>query len=383
MSASAFVDGNGPLAGQIQLKNSGGRTFEAADIAKPFREEIKGRTPLLGKPPCLVAFLANTDPAAQKYADWTRRACTADGIHFDLRNVEKTELERELQRANADPEVHGILIFYPVFGSTPSFSGESMDDYLRDSIDPRKDVEGLCHTYRSNLYRNVRYMDPGSRLKCVLPCTPLAVVKILEGVGAYDASLPAGNRMSGKTVTVINRSEIVGRPLAALLANDGATVYSVDLDSTLTMRRGCMAPTSYGQEQACRESDVIVLGVPTKDYKLNLDWVRKGTIVVNVASFKNVDEAGLLQTEDVKFVKSVGKVTVAMLERNLLRLYDNFHRDSTVCDEDLVELKPPTPGAPSPPPVALRDPQVTMALWTSVACAVVSSAAAVYCALRR
>ena len=69
------------------------------------------------------------------------------------------DLEDALHEANADPAVHGIMIFYPVFGAEPSFDGRSMDDFLRDSISPEKDVEGLCHTYRSNLYRNIRFMD--------------------------------------------------------------------------------------------------------------------------------------------------------------------------------------------------------------------------------
>ena len=50
--------------------------------------------------------------------------------------------------AIADPTIHGIIIYYPVFGAEPSFYGGCMDDYLRDSISPTKDVEGLCHTYR-------------------------------------------------------------------------------------------------------------------------------------------------------------------------------------------------------------------------------------------
>ena len=116
-----------------------------------------------------------------------------------------------------------------------------MDDYLRDSIPIEKDVEGLCHTYRHNLYHNIRYVDtqsqkyfprssshesaaaPGKKAveeipkKCVLPCTPLAIVKILEYLKLYDESLPVGDRMAGKNVTVINRSEIVGRPLAGVI----------------------------------------------------------------------------------------------------------------------------------------------------------------------
>ena len=62
--------------------------------------------------------------------------------------MDKTELEAALHAANEDPTVHGIIIYYPVFGSEPSFYGGCMDDYLRDSISPTKDVEGLCHTYR-------------------------------------------------------------------------------------------------------------------------------------------------------------------------------------------------------------------------------------------
>jgi methylenetetrahydrofolate dehydrogenase (NAD+) len=54
----------------------------------------------------------------------------------------------------------------------------------------------------------------------------------------YNSILEEGNRLHGKTITVINRSEVVGRPLAALMANDGATVISVDLDSTLLFSRG-------------------------------------------------------------------------------------------------------------------------------------------------
>jgi len=74
-------------------------------------------------------------------------------------------------------------------------AGGSMDDYLRDSVPIEKDVEGLCHTYRHNLYHNIRYVDTqtskykggivtqtgleGTK-KCLLPCTPLAIIKILE-----------------------------------------------------------------------------------------------------------------------------------------------------------------------------------------------------------
>ena len=98
-----------------------------------------------------------------------------------------------------------------------------MDDYLRDSIAKEKDVEGLCHLYRYNLYHDIRYLDAAKHIKCILPCTPLAVVKVLEALHVYEPGHHehAGMRLKGKTVAIINRSEIVGRPLAAMLANDG------------------------------------------------------------------------------------------------------------------------------------------------------------------
>jgi len=149
-------------------------------------------------------------------------------------------VEAALNEANNDPKVHGIIVYYPLFGQVESFSGASQDDYLRDSVSYKRDVEGLCHMYRTNLYKNVRYLDyPSNTQKCVLPCTALSVVKILETCpGCYDKSKPIGKHMEGRVVTVINRSEIVGRPLAAMLANDGADVYSVDINSIYLFRRG-------------------------------------------------------------------------------------------------------------------------------------------------
>ena len=170
-------------------------------------------------------------------AQWTGRACQKDGIAYELREyADAAELDSALKAANDDPDVHGVLIYYPCFGFQPSFFGGSMDDQLRDSVSTEKDVEGLTHTYRAHLYRDVRVMPGSGGVKCLLPCTPLAVVKILEQLGAYDTAAPTGRQLAGKTVTVVNRSEIVGRPLAALLANDGAAIYSVDIDSIYEAR---------------------------------------------------------------------------------------------------------------------------------------------------
>eukprot|EP00611_Tribonema_gayanum_P016613 TRINITY_DN29009_c0_g1_i1.p2 TRINITY_DN29009_c0_g1~~TRINITY_DN29009_c0_g1_i1.p2 ORF type:complete len:337 (-),score=118.05 TRINITY_DN29009_c0_g1_i1:308-1318(-) len=303
-----------------------GEKIDAALIAEPFREEVKTyiQEKLGGVGPKMVGLLANNDPAAKKYADWTGRACARDGIRYEVRECTKEDLETKLEEANADPDVHGIMVYYPVFGAFPSFYGGTMDDYLRDSISHEKDVEGLCHLYRRNLYRNVRYVDAAETQKCILPCTPLSCVKILEHLAVYDAALPVGARLEGKVVTIINRSEIVGRPLAAMLANDGATIYSIDIDSIYEFRRGRLVVVDETAEGAIRRSHAVICGVPSRDYKLVTEWVQPGTVVVNVSTFKNVHEEELLQVPGVKYVPMVGKVTVAMLERNLLRLHGNF-----------------------------------------------------------
>ncbi|GKY94883.1 hypothetical protein MPSEU_000453200 [Mayamaea pseudoterrestris] len=315
-----------------------GIKVDAGVVAKSFRDEIKAKVAELHRQgieaPLLVGLLANKDPAAVKYAEWTGKACQADGLRYELRRLnDAIDVENALLDANNDPRVHGVIVYYPIFGQEESFSGASQDDYLRDSVDFRCDVEGLCHTYRFNLYRNIRYLDyPRSTEKCLLPCTALSVVKILEHCpNCYDKSNPIGKHMFGKSVTVINRSEIVGRPLAAMLANDGAEVYSVDINSIYKFSGGRLQACPEETPESCvRKSSVVVTGVPTKNYRLPTEWIQPGTTVVNVASFKNVDEEELLKIPGVVYVPLVGKVTVAMLERNLMRLFDQFHHPNSV-----------------------------------------------------
>ena len=79
------------------------------------------------------------------------------------------------------------------------------------------------------------------------------------------------------------------------------------------------------------KSSIVITGVPAKSYRLPTEWIQPNTVVVNVASFKNVDEATLLQIPGVIYIPQVGKVTVAMLERNVMRLFDQFHHPNVTC----------------------------------------------------
>ena len=80
-------------------------------VAEKLREQIREDVAIVpGARPRLVGFLANKDPAARKYAEWTGRACTKDGIDYVLKEVEACDLEAALKEANEDESVHGILV---------------------------------------------------------------------------------------------------------------------------------------------------------------------------------------------------------------------------------------------------------------------------------
>ena len=264
---------------------------DAGSVANQFNGEIKATVNALqaggrGRPK-LVGFLANGDPAAETYAKMTQRACEKNGVAFELRRLERLDLEGAIVDANTDPAVHGILVYYPVFGG-------GKDSYLRDVVSFEKDVEGLHHRYCYALYHNVRTIE-GDK-KCVLPCTPLACIKVLESLGAYDCARPIGKQLSGRTAVVYNRSEVVGRPLAAMLANDGALVYSIDEHGMLLYKAGAVAgtikveETSSEQADALMQADIVVSGVPVKSFKISAESMKAGAIAINVSQHMNFGE---------------------------------------------------------------------------------------------
>lgn len=308
------------------MSKPAGRTILASTIAKIYTEEISDEVKQLECKPKVVGLLANDDPASSMYAEWTQKTCTGLGFEYELVKAEKNDLESKLIKANKDDLVNGIMVYFPVFG-------DNQDQYLQQMISPEKDVEGLNYLYYKNLYHNIRYLDPPDNTqKSILPCTPLAIVKILEYLGVYNKILHYGNRLYGKKVLIVNRSEIVGRPLAALLANDGAIVYSVDInniqqftrgDDLLEQRHKVIELT--GEENSIQklapQADVIITGVPSENYKFNTDLVTNGTVVINFSSNKNFNDD--IKQKAGLYVPSIGKVTIAMLLRNLLRLIDN------------------------------------------------------------
>lgn len=259
---------------------------------------------------------------ASRVSTWFLTACVFSGFNFELRRVDKDLLEEDIMKANEDEAVDGTLVYYPIFPKNPTH-----DKYVQETVDLSKDVEGLRHSYLHNMYHNIRFLDPPeNKKKSILPCTPLAVVKILEHLQIYNPILAYGNRLFGKTITVINRSEVNGRPLAALLANDGATVYSVDITGVQLFTRGqgikkirhqVEDKEGWGLEQCLPLSDVIIGGVPVESYKIPTGLIREGAVCINFSSFKNFDGVAIKEKASI-YVPSVGKVTIAILLRNLV-----------------------------------------------------------------
>ena len=190
--------------------------------------------------------------------------------------------------ASNEASVDGIIVYYRIFNNR-------QDRYLQQIVDVSKDVEGLCHKYIFKLYHNERFLDDAQIQKCLLPCTPLAVIKILDYLKVYNSILPYGNRLFGRSITVINRSETVGRPLAALLANDGACVYSVDITGVQQFTRGqgikrkmheVVEKEGWSLSDCLPLSDVVISAVPGESFRVPTYMVRDGAVCINVSTEK-------------------------------------------------------------------------------------------------
>lgn len=211
------------------------------------------------------------------------------GFAFTLREVEREELEEAIRDANTDDSVDGILVYYPVFNT-------SRDRTIQYVVDMHKDVEGLSPKLINNMYQNIRFLDPPHNTqKSILPCTPLAMIKILEYLNIYNTILDYGKRLWGRRITVINRSEVVGRPLAALLANDGAEVYSVDVTGVQRFSRGqglrnqqhvVEEKPDMTMDDCLAISDVVISGVPGDKFKVPVEKIRDGAVCINFSSEK-------------------------------------------------------------------------------------------------
>ena len=339
-----------------------------AGAAERMREEVRRYVSGRGGPPIkLVGVLATRAPPPdpgghshpaddgddthgnELYACSIAASCLHDGISYETWRVEPTPagVEAAIDEANGREDVHGLLIFHPLridLGGGGTYRCErtgvrhrTTEDYFRDLVRPEKDVEG--HRRRGMRGGALRAgpaagggeadapPDDGwtSDVGPIYPCTALAVLRIVE---LFRPAGGGGDGWSGETMTVVNRSEVLGLPLAAMLSGRGARVLSVDAESILEFGpRGRVRRTDLTLEGCVRESAVVVSGVPDPDFCIPTDWIREGTTVINVASGHggNFDEGTVGKVPGVTYVPHVGRVTVAALQYNLICLHKNYH----------------------------------------------------------
>jgi 5,10-methylene-tetrahydrofolate dehydrogenase/methenyl tetrahydrofolate cyclohydrolase len=294
------------------------RVIDAAAVAEPFREQTRSRVQQLGRDLRLVGLLSQTEGPAHTYAQYARRGAEQTGVTMDLWELEPGEVAEAIRTANADPAVDGIFLYYPLIDAQE-------DRWARELVDPRKDVEGMHSFWSRLLYENRRFVDDAGRIPAVLPCTPLGILKLLEEAGLHAPSAHPKAPLEGVVACVINRSDIVGRPLAAMLANDGATVISLDLDGVVIFepaigrRAYAMRDGDQDRAAALAAADVVITGVPSREFPLVTGAeIRPGAICVNFSQLRNFDDS-VLEVASA-FVPRVGPMTVAMAVRNLVRL---------------------------------------------------------------
>lgn len=276
--------------------------IDVSALAKTYREEIRSEIKDKIK---LVGFICEKEGPSRTYAKYINSGCKDVGISFELRDTSKHQLEKAILAANVDPSISGIICFYPIFET-------GQDAYIRNLVDPLKDVEGLHNYWLQALYANKRELYGN---KAIVPSTPLAIVKLLNEMKI---------QMDKTTVAIFNRSEVVGRPLAAMLANDGALVYSFDAQNLVVYQKDSIQDVEIPRLAALLNSDVVITGVPSPSFPpIQLNELRGNAICLNFSTIKNF--ADDVESNHV-FVPRIGPITVAMLLRNSLRLLSHQTR---------------------------------------------------------
>ncbi len=294
------------------------RVLDPTTLASAIRGELRTAVAKLSEPLTLVGFLVEGHGPSATYAEYTRRGCEDVGVKFDLRVRKPAEMEQEVRAAGAEEHVHGMLIYYPV-------SGHEADRWLRELVDPRKDVEGLHSFWAHCLYENRRFIDAAHTKRAILPCTPLAIRKLLDD--SRPGVKAAGGSLTGLKACIFNRSEVVGYPLAAMMANDGADVVSFDIEGALQFtpeeRTHQVRQPKADRARALAEADIVITGVPSRAFELvKGSEIKPGATCINFSTLKNFAD-DVVEKASV-FVPRVGPMTVTMALRNALRLYHNF-----------------------------------------------------------
>ena len=273
-----------------------GKAF-AAKVRAQVAEQVATLTQEHGITPGLAVVLVGEDPASQVYVrnkgKQTKECGMASFEHKLDADTSEEALLTLIDRLNADPAVHGILVQLPL-------PGHLNEDLVINAIAPEKDVDGFHIS-------NVGLLATGQ--KAMVPCTPLGCLMMLrEELGS----------LAGLNAVVVGRSNIVGKPMAQLLLRDSCTV-------TIAHSR------TRDIEAVCREADILVAAVG-RPQMVTGDWVKPGATVIDVGINRiEKDGGGTRLVGDVDFASAaevagaitpvpggVGPMTIACLLANTL-----------------------------------------------------------------
>jgi methylenetetrahydrofolate dehydrogenase (NADP+)/methenyltetrahydrofolate cyclohydrolase len=284
------------------LTRPGATIIDGAAIAAQLRQRVAGEVARLAREhdfvPGLAVVLVGDDPASAVYVRSKVKLtaeCGMRSFHHRLPgSVKESDLLETVQRLNADEAVHGILVQLPLPGHLDS-------SRVIEAIDPRKDVDGLHPLNAGRL---------AAGLPALVPCTPTGCVMLAKSVRPSLAGLDA---------VVIGRSHIVGKPLAALLLNENATV-------TIAHSKTRDLP------DLCRRADLLFAAVGRPEM-VRRDWVKPGATVIDVGINRIAGGEGKARlVGDVAYAEAaevagaitpvpggVGPMTIACLLLNTVR----------------------------------------------------------------
>jgi methylenetetrahydrofolate dehydrogenase (NADP+)/methenyltetrahydrofolate cyclohydrolase len=279
----------------MDLPTLTGTKIDGIEVAKDVKKRVSLAVTQLkseGIIPCLATILIGENQASATYVRNKHSACAEIGIetkdHKLPSNISQNELNQLIDKLNDDNTVHGILIQLPLPSQLDEFETTSR-------IFPTKDVDGLTP-------HNVGLLSMG---KAVLKaCTPSGIMEMFE---YYNIDLV------GKNVVLINRSNLVGKPLYHLLLQKNATVST------------CHSKTKNLIEQ-CRSADIIITAVGDRTkFTLTPDMIKENSIVIDVAIIRHegklvgdADFSKIIETTSyaTPVPGGVGPMTVAMLLKN-------------------------------------------------------------------
>lgn len=280
-----------------------GKAF-AEKMTKEVASQVAELQKTKGITPGLAVILVGNDPASEVYVrnktKQTHKVGMRSFIHLLPETTTQQELLNLVNRLNNDPDIHGILVQLPL-------PKHLTPDPIIQAILPQKDVDGLTAYNAGKLA--LGHMDG------IIPCTPLGCLLLLQ----QELS-----NLRGLHALVIGASNLMGKPMAQLLLNQGCTVTIAHIDTRNTA-------------ELARQADIIVVATGCKEL-VKGSWLKKGAVVIDVGINRIINEDKKVKlVGDVAFKEAlgiaskitpvpggVGPVTISCLLRNTLNAVKSY-----------------------------------------------------------